>query len=102
MPGVDVSHQGRSDVDHERGPSSRGERRGPDEVQLVEEHLHGCGECRRELEALRPVVDSFVAWPTDVLRPSPSAWSRLAQRIADEAGDEPLAPAREAGTEAEW
>ena len=25
---------------------------------------------RRELDALRPVVDSFVSWPADVLRPS--------------------------------
>jgi anti-sigma factor ChrR (cupin superfamily) len=44
-----------------------------------------CQDCRRELESLRPVVDLFVAWPTDVLRPPTSLQARLAHRIAEDA-----------------
>jgi anti-sigma factor ChrR (cupin superfamily) len=52
---------------------------------------------------LRPVVDSFVAWPTDVLRPSTSLWERLAQRIAVERGTEPvLPPPQRWADEPEW
>lgn len=56
----------------------------------VEAQVSGCTDCQHELEALRPVVDAFVAWPTDVLRPSTPLWERLAQRIAGETGDEPV------------
>lgn len=72
-----------------------------DEGAGVEAHLQTCAECRREVEALRPVVDRFVDWPTDVLRPSPAVWERLSARIAAEAGQEalplqpPQAPDRE-------
>jgi anti-sigma factor ChrR (cupin superfamily) len=55
----------------------------PNEVPDVEAHIATCPECRRELETLRPIVDTFVAWPTDVLRPSNSLWDRLVERIAD-------------------
>ena len=40
------------------------------------------------METLRPIIDSLVAWPTDVLRPSAPLWERLAQRIAEETGRE--------------
>jgi anti-sigma factor ChrR (cupin superfamily) len=40
------------------------------------------------------VVDRFVAWPTDVLRPTNSLQSRLARRIAGESGRKPLPPPR--------
>ncbi|HEY7518825.1 MAG TPA: cupin domain-containing protein [Methylomirabilota bacterium] len=60
------------------------------ELAAVEAQLSACGDCRRELEILHPVVDSFVAWPTDVLRPSPVLWERLARRIAADSGREPL------------
>lgn len=52
----------------------------------VEAHLEACAQCRAELESLRGVVDAFVAWPRDVLRPSMSLQQRLADRIAAEAG----------------
>ena len=52
------------------------------ERSAFEKHLDECAECRRELDALRPVVDTFVDWPTDLLRPSTSLWARLEQRIA--------------------
>jgi anti-sigma factor ChrR (cupin superfamily) len=62
-----------------------------DEVPAFEAHLSACAECRREIERLLPIVDSFAAWPTDVLRPAPSLWDRLARRIADETGGPVLA-----------
>jgi quercetin dioxygenase-like cupin family protein len=52
----------------------------------VEALISACSSCRRELETLRPVVDSFVYWENNVLRPSRSLWGRLAQRIAQESG----------------
>lgn len=71
------------------------------EAPLVEAQIAACAACRRELEALRPVIDAFVSWPTDVLRPSASLWERLAGRIAAQPGQEPLpAPPRRA--EPEW
>jgi anti-sigma factor ChrR (cupin superfamily) len=65
------------------------------EVAAAEAHVACCPECRRELESLRPVVGSFVAWPIDVLRPTISLQARLALRIAEETGKQPgLSPAR--------
>ena len=71
------------------------------EAAVIEERLAACAECRQEMEKLRPTVASFVAWPTDVLRPSASLWDRLAQRIAAETGRQPVAspPQRQAGPE---
>jgi hypothetical protein len=42
------------------------------EAAELASHLSECAECRAEVEALRPIVASFVTWPTDVLRPSAS------------------------------
>lgn len=74
----------------------------PSEVPGVEAHIAACSECQRELETLRPVVESFVSWPTDVLRPSTSLWNRLAQRVAAETGQAPLSPAPQPSTEVDW
>jgi quercetin dioxygenase-like cupin family protein len=52
------------------------------ERSAFEAHVDECPECREELDALRPVIDSFVDWPTDILRPPTPLWTRLAQRIA--------------------
>jgi hypothetical protein len=38
------------------------------EVAATEAHIASCPDCQRELESLRPVVNRFVSWPTDVLR----------------------------------
>lgn len=65
-----------------------------DEAPAVEAHLSACPECRRELDTLRPIIDSFTSWPTEVLRPPESLWERLTQRIAAETS-EPLSPAPE-------
>jgi anti-sigma factor ChrR (cupin superfamily) len=72
------------------------------EVRAVEAHLASCAQCRRELETLRPVVDSFVSWPADVLRPAASLQARLARRIAAETGGEPVLPAARQWSEPEW
>jgi anti-sigma factor ChrR (cupin superfamily) len=72
------------------------------QVPAVEAHISSCAECRHELQTLRPVVDSLVSWPTDVLRPSTSLWQRLEQRIAPESRDERASAAPERWTEPEW
>jgi anti-sigma factor ChrR (cupin superfamily) len=72
------------------------------EASAVEAHIAGCPDCRQTLDSLRPVIDSFVSWPTDVLRPAESLWGRLAQRIADETGGVPLPAAPSQWSEPEW
>src|SRR5215467_4606303 len=54
------------------------------EISAVKAHLMACADCRHELETLRPIIGSFVSWPTDVLRPSTSLWERVEQRLAQE------------------
>jgi anti-sigma factor ChrR (cupin superfamily) len=72
------------------------------DVAAAEAHIAGCPHCQRELAALRPVVDRFVSWPTDVLRPSTSLQGRLAQRIAAETGTAPVMPPPRQWSEPEW
>ena len=73
-----------------------------DEVAAAEAHISSCPDCRRELQSLRPVVDRFVAWPTDVLRPTISLHARLAQRIAGETAKQPAPPPPPHWSEPEW
>lgn len=72
------------------------------EIPIAEAWTLSCDECGREIEALRLVVASFVSWPTDVLRPSVSLWGRLAQRIAEETGEEPVLPPSQRPAEPKW
>ena len=72
------------------------------EAAAAEAHIASCPECQRELEGLRPVVDSFVSWPTDVLRPTTSLQARLALRIAEETGKQPVLPPARRWSEPEW
>jgi hypothetical protein len=72
------------------------------ETRLLEEHLRSCPECRQELESLSPVVDSFTAWPADILRPSDSIWRRLQERVGEEASEESALPEVLAWREPEW
>jgi len=74
----------------------------PGDVPVAEARISSCADCRRELETLRPLVGAFASWPTDVLRPSAPLWDRLAQRIAAETGQAPVAPAPERRAEPEW
>src|SRR5437763_14929553 len=69
---------------------------------LAEAHIASCPNCRRELASLRPVVDRFVSWPTDVLRPATSLQTRLALRIAEETGKQPVPPPPPRWSEPEW
>ena len=73
-----------------------------DDARGLETHFGSCWQCRREVEALLPVADAFVAWPTDLLRPRWDLRSSLAKRIADETGGAPLLPARRQWSEPQW
>jgi anti-sigma factor ChrR (cupin superfamily) len=72
------------------------------EVSVFESHISSCAQCRQELAGLRPVVDAFVAWPADVLRPAASLQERLARRIAQDTRAEPVAPPARQWSEPEW
>jgi hypothetical protein len=73
-----------------------------EESRAVQTHIALCFECQQELQSLRPVVESFASWPTDLLRPTESLWDRLAHRIADESGTEPLPYTTPERLEPEW
>jgi anti-sigma factor ChrR (cupin superfamily) len=72
------------------------------EVAAAEAHIASCPDCQRELESLRPVVDSFVSWPTDMLRPTTALQARLALRIAGETGNQPVPPPTRRWLEPDW
>ncbi len=72
------------------------------EIPVVETYISSCADCRREIKTLRPIIGSFVSWPTDVLRPSVSLWGRLAQRIAEETGKAPVLPPSQLPAKPEW
>ena len=74
----------------------------PDEAAVVEAHIASCSQCRQELDTLRPVVDSFVFWPSNVLRPSASLQERLSRRIATETGENPVVPPVRRWDEPAW
>jgi len=73
-----------------------------EESCAMQAHIATCSECQQKLESLRPVVESFAWWPTDLLRPVESLWDRLARRIADESGTVPLPHATPERLEPEW
>jgi len=72
------------------------------EIPVAEACTSSCADCRQEIETLRPIIGSFVSWPTDVLRPSVSLWGRLAQRIAEETGEEPVLPPSQRPAKPDW
>jgi hypothetical protein len=72
------------------------------EVAGILAHIGVCLYCQRELENVRPVVNRFVSWPTDVLRPTTSLQTRLALRLAEETGKLPVLPSARQWTEPEW
>ena len=65
-------------------------------VHAIEEHLLLCFDCRREVGQLRPVLESLVSWPTDILRPT----TPLQQVLRISAG--PGAPEVRPEPEPEW
>ena len=72
------------------------------ELAAAEAHIASCPDCQRELESLRPVVNRFVSWPADVLRPTTSLHQRLALRISEETGTPPVLPPVRRWSEPEW
>lgn len=72
------------------------------EYAATQAHIVLCPDCQHELAGLRQVVNKFVAWPTDVLRPTSSLQARLALRIAEETGMQAVPPPLRRWTEAEW
>jgi quercetin dioxygenase-like cupin family protein len=74
----------------------------PDEAAAIEAHIASCLQCQQELEALRPVIDSFAFWPSQVLRPPLSLQERLARRIAADIGENPVMPPARQWDEPAW
>jgi anti-sigma factor ChrR (cupin superfamily) len=72
------------------------------EAAAMEAHLASCERCREELAALRPIVEGFTAWPTDLLRAPASVQERLADRIAGETGSGRVVPPSREWREPEW
>ena len=75
---------------------------GASEAAAAEAHIASCAACREELESLGRVIDRFVSWPTDVLRPTRPLQDRLARRIAQETGAEPVPPPARQWREPDW
>jgi hypothetical protein len=74
----------------------------PSDVAAAEAHIASCSDCQLEVESLRPVLNHFVSWPTDVLRPTTSLQARLALRIAEETGQPPVLPLARQWSEPDW
>jgi quercetin dioxygenase-like cupin family protein len=72
------------------------------EASAMVAHVAACAHCWQELQTLRPIIDSFAAWPVEVLRPSTSIWDRLLQRIGAEAPKNPQAVTRHHWREPDW
>jgi anti-sigma factor ChrR (cupin superfamily) len=72
------------------------------EIPVVEAQLSRCAECRQEIETLRPIIQSFISWPADVLRPSVPLWERVAQRIAEETGKPAVSSLPQVPSQPEW
>lgn len=67
----------------------------------VEERISECADCRQELERLRPIVESLDS-SLELVRPSASLSERLARRIAEDSGADPVWTAGEEWPEPEW
>ena len=72
------------------------------EVAVIEAHIAICLECQHELASVRPLVNRFAAWPTDVLRPTASLQARLAHRLAEETGKDAVLPPAPRWSEPDW
>src|SRR5688500_1568837 len=74
----------------------------PGEASAMETHIAACAQCRHELQMLRPIIDSFAAWQTEVLRPSTSMWDHLLKRIESEMPKNPQPATRRNWLEPDW
>jgi len=75
---------------------------GASEAAATEAHIAACPDCQRELESLRRLVESFVSWPADVLRPTAPLRARLAHRLAEDTGTPAVLPPAQPWSEPEW
>jgi anti-sigma factor ChrR (cupin superfamily) len=73
-----------------------------EEAAALDAHMATCPACRQELDTLRSVADTFVFWPSAILRPSSSLRERLATRIAADTGDRPVMPPAPEWNEPAW
>jgi DNA-directed RNA polymerase specialized sigma24 family protein len=74
----------------------------PKDMLSVERQISACEDCTREVSSLRPVIQSFVCWQTDLLRPATSLWRRLAQKIGEETGNQPMLAPPDLGQNPLW
>ena len=72
------------------------------EASTLEAHFTTCVQCRQELQTLRPIIDSFSAWPNEVLRPPTSIWDRLLERIDSQAPKHSQPTTRRNWLEPDW
>ena len=72
------------------------------EISPALAHIVACSECRQEMAALSEVVDSFVSWPTNILRPAESLRAELALQIAHGSGRAAALPTPPKWPEPEW
>jgi hypothetical protein len=75
---------------------------GAEEMSVAQAHIASCADCQRELEELRPAIDSLLSWPIDILRPAASLQARLARRLAQESGKPAVLPRSRRWREPEW
>jgi hypothetical protein len=76
----------------------------PEEEAAMRAHVDTCAVCQQELAKLRPVIDAFAGWPTDVLRPSPSSslWDEVTRRVSSDTGSAPIQRTKSEYDEPEW
>lgn len=72
------------------------------EASTMKAHIAACEQCRQELQTLRPIIDSFAAWPIDVLRSPTSIWDRLLERIESKTSNNPQPATRRDWLEPDW
>jgi anti-sigma factor ChrR (cupin superfamily) len=70
------------------------------EAREMEGHVAECTECRAQLSGWKSVVDSFVAWPRPVVRPTAPLSDRLARRLGVETSS--AVPPEDAWQEPPW
>jgi anti-sigma factor ChrR (cupin superfamily) len=68
----------------------------------MEAHVATCRECHDELEKLRSVIERFVDWPLDDMKPPAAIRERVARRISEEIGRDIQLPGVRVPVEPEW
>lgn len=74
----------------------------PSEAAALQAHIQSCLDCQRELDKLRPVIESVLTLPPDASQEISPLQVHLARRIAAETGGQVVLPAARQWTEPEW